>query len=211
MIVLEEFLKQLYKYLIGNDDINNNIIRKHTNKITVLGDLSIPKDINNWKHLVNDDTKISNLLHFNEENVKEASKQWILHVASCIMKGNDWYLFLDKKHAFALLIKHVLDEGNSFGSSDIDVSKFHFDETKLDISNLNLTDLRIHLTELVIRNVATFLNCTHNKSDDLNSKLINFTTVTNTTNSNTISIMCSAVLNDKKTKNLITTPEELYR
>lgn len=225
MYIFEEFLRSLYHYLLGIQDTNNNIVRKHTKNLHSHGDLSCPLDVSNLEqilkrnNLVNQHNTSVNLFKYQEDtnglqqDLLEHSSSWPLKVYKCTNINNNLHMFLDRSCAFYLAIKEVLKLEKTFGSCDLNINSslyLHNNLVGKPDSALSLTELRIKIIQSVVRNLLLFSRVKVLDSLESNCQQMLFAHAGKNCE-NSCTVVCGAVLNSSGVKDNTTTAEEYYR
>lgn len=200
--------------LTGVSDTSHNIVRVHSRKLEVLGDLSFPADKQSWCRLVSGSSaeasdSIFGYLVSKDEFEKE-SRGWPLKLESVTLKEGNVVVRLNRKNAFKVVVGKVLDSKSEFGSEDVGRSKTVHVSQHTYSPNMNLTDLKVYLAETVTKNLLSFTN--HKVTDRFTSNLgltLEFS-CSSANRTNNRKIICGPVLNDNHVKDLCTTAEQLY-
>ncbi|KAF5275873.1 hypothetical protein FQR65_LT04112 [Abscondita terminalis] len=200
MCTFEEFLKCLYKYLIGSEKTNNNVIKKHMKRLEELGEFSFSPNLPQFKQ----SNSLFLDINFPEKIVKE-SKHWRLLISKCSLIENFYYLRLDRTSTFQSVIRQILQDRSNYGSQELRISGNIKINTDCDSStNLNLTQLRIVLLGDVLQRLLKFNKC----PDTLPIVDIYLTHKSNNSNRGKV-ILCAPVQCTSDT-NIMVTAEEFY-
>ncbi|KAF5280623.1 hypothetical protein FQA39_LY05271 [Lamprigera yunnana] len=198
MCVYEQFLKELYKYLLNTEDIYNNVIKKHVRKLEQFGELSFRPTIPQFRNFSLDNLK---------ENITRESKNWKLSICNCALKDNSYHFYIERSCTFQLVIKEILAKGSKYGSQKLNLSKNIEIRTDCDKGpDITLTQLRIVLLKSAVERFLHFNECNDDKS--------NTTTIYleyNSNGNNDRKILCSPVLYLSDGKNVNISAEEFYK
>lgn len=216
---LEVFLKSLYAFLTDTDQIENNIVRKHNQKLDVTGDFSFPLDMKNWRKLLANQTDVQTIFDYlstkkglvDEDSLITTSYDWNLQIRKCEIVKNNVLLFLNRTNAFTCLVPQVLKEHERYGACDLEIaSKINL---IIDLNYdskfaLSLTELKLLLIAESTRKLLEFNNCVVDDSQ-ISEGCVDVVFSLKCRDGGNV-VKCGAVLNEKKLKNTSSTTE-FYR
>lgn len=225
MCMLNDFISHLYKHLTGTEPHENtNIIRVHTRKLDLLGDLSFPGILKNWYHLVDkskyeDEQNIFNYLS-SESKLIENSQQWSIRILKVLHNDKNVALYIDKPSTFKSAIRDVIHLKAKYGSNSVQLKKkvviSSKDLTVHNLPEINLSELKLNVlvktTARLLQFTSNMYNCEEhlvNVKDDNVRICFSLKSCTNDPTNKTI--LCGAVLDDTGSKDFTTTAEEFIR
>lgn len=220
--MLRDFTSELYKHLTGADPHENSkIIRVHTRKLDVLGDLSFPGVFKNWYHLVDKNKYEGEQNLFSclscESTLIESSRQWSILISKVVHDDKNVALHFDKQSTFRSAIRNVLHLKAKYGCNSVQLSKrivMNFrDLISNNLADVNLSELKLNVVEKTVAKLLQFTNNAYDCERESatiqdNSVQINFS-LKSATDNNTV--FCGAVLGDSGSKDFTTTAEEFIR
>lgn len=196
--------------LTGVRSHDHNIIRVHTRKLEELGDLSFPLDTKNWYRFIdkgyteNKNTIFECLLC--QEELQEKSRMWHLSIQSIAINNGNVAIYLNKEKAFRVVINSVMNQTTRYGSENCLNRYVSVRMAATDYALINLTSLKIHLLQIVVSKIAMFLN--PGVRDEVLT--LEFTSGRSSRIGNHCCISCGPVLNERYSKDLCTTAQQLY-
>lgn len=223
--ILEIYILNLLKFLIGSIENDVTIIRKHSRKLEQLGEISFPLSIKNWYRLIHKDgikqENINNIFQYkgtkNELNaqiveLKEKCKFCEIGIENLAIRENDVHLYLRRSPSlYKTVIVDVLHKNDTYGSSDIFETKIVVN-CDCDIENKQLSEVDLStLRMLELRNVASnFLAFTFKDKSEPDPLPMQIIFTLNSLNKSEKSILCGPVLNGKGIKESKITAKELF-
>lgn len=216
---LDNSMKDLMIYLTNTVFEDCNIIRKHSKKLEQLGDLSFPLNINNWHQFLISVTipkEVVTVLDYKNvgkdidvqcSELIKASEEWSFSINKVIILSANAHIFFNRSSDLcALVLKEVFNTTAEYGSGHI--LRTHIKITpKIDAKihlNCDLTILRLKIL------LQTGENLIKKLSINTNSLSSEIEITLDHKSSNQYNILCGPVLNDKGTKNTMTS-EQLYK
>lgn len=189
----EEFIKEIFHYFINDTSkyTPNNVVKRHSEKITEFGDYSFPINIQNWAHFVPTLKPLShdNIFAYREwrcgdqpksiadhiEDLVQSSQKWSLQIRSAVIKENRCAIFLNRCNAFYSTLSAVLND-QSYGRYEGNQSYAIIRKDTIPEEKELLTKYRCRVIQSVIENltkhskgpVERLLYVTH-KSTDVNA------------------------------------------
>lgn len=161
MDIYEQFVVNLYTYLLGVENCNNNIVKKHIRKLEQLGEFSVNSNVlKRFNSTINVDAL---------QNVTTASLNWNLRIAKCILIEDTFHLYLDRPSTLSLLICNIATEGKNYGIHSLKLKSLvsiHTDFLSENSSTMNLSELRVILIKRVLDRLLSFVQ---NDFDNQNS------------------------------------------
>lgn len=207
--LVNDLIENICELLTGVRDAEHNIVRVHTRKLQDLGDLSFPLDTKSWFKFV-DKAHIENKnvifdCKCTKNELVDASKHWDLSIDDVVIKDANVVVYLNRKNTFKVVINNALDHATNFGLFAPQFNKeVCIPQNSVDLTKINLTELKIHLLQNITSNILTFIGCNVTKNFSQNALLF-------TTSGCKNAVICGPVLNEFGTKDTNTTAEQLYR
>ncbi len=179
----EEFIKEIFHYFI-NDPCKytpNNVIKRHSEKLTEFGDYSFPIKIQNWahflpslKHLSDDniftyresrcDNKFQSLADHIEDLI-QSSQKWTLQIVNAVIHENRCSIFLNRYSAFQSTLSCALSDPNYGFCPEANQSYVVVRKDSNPEEKELLTKYRCRVVESVIENLTQHLKgATHQRS-----------------------------------------------
>lgn len=209
--LINNLIEDICESLTGVRDAEHNIVRVHTRKLQQLGDLSFPLDTKSWFKFV-DKAHIENKnVIFDCKSTKDeliqASKHWELSIDDVVIKEGNVVVYLNRRNAFKVAINCVIQQATNFGLFAAQFNrKVCIPQNSVDLSKIDLTELKIHLLQNVTSNILTFIGCHVSKNILPNNLKLSFTT-----SGEKNAVTCGPVLNELGTKDINTTAQQFYR
>uniref|UniRef100_A0A1Y1KHR4 DALR anticodon binding domain-containing protein n=2 Tax=Photinus pyralis TaxID=7054 RepID=A0A1Y1KHR4_PHOPY len=170
MDIHEGFLLNLYNYLLGVEDINNNIIKKHIRKLDQLGEFSVNASVlARLNHCT--DSDVSHIF----ESITTASRNWILPIAKCATIRDTYHLYVDRPFTYKLVVSCVIKNGRGYGTCNLSLKQplsVCTDLINENVSTMSLSELRAILIKSVIDRLLSF---SHSSASNSNTVDINIT------------------------------------
>lgn len=219
MYILNDLLENICELLTASRNTDHNIVRVHTRKLKVLGDLSFPADTKSWFKLLGkahmeNKNDIFDCVSSKDE-LQKASENWPLSIENVVLKDGNVLLFLNKEKAFKAVINEALLKATDFGAENVGGGReVYIPQNTENIENISLTDLKVLLLQQIVGNILHFTKHKVLKSaSQVNEKslTLTFTSSNVASKQNEWVVMCGPVLNETGTKDLCTTAEKLYR
>lgn len=223
---LNDFICELYKHLTGTEPHENtNIIRFHTRKLELLGDLSFPVDLKNWHHLLDKSNRSDeqNILNYmsTESKLIETSRQWPIIISKLVHHDRNIAVYIDKQSTFKSVIRNVLDLNSKYGCDSIPLNKKIVinckDLTVNDLLAMNLSELKLSLLEKTTAQLLRFTYnihyCEERQFEDIgdNTVHLHFSLKSSNKDLTSKTVFCGAVLDETGLKDFKTTAEEFIR
>lgn len=185
---INSFINSLNCYFIGelnNDCIQNKLIRKNTEKLSLNGDFIFPTDFNVWKNFINNNKNVKNFknifiyklqmscnheidtiqndneIHSEINKFIKSSENWIFHILKAYTTEKDLKcrIFLDRKFVFTKMLPLILAEHANYGCM---LSKMNKNSIKItsvvdnSIKNPNITEYRTKLITDVLKKLIEY-------------------------------------------------------
>lgn len=170
----ENFIKEIFLYFI--DDTSkytpNNVIKRHSGKLTEFGDYSFPVKIQKWAQFLPSLRHVSheNIFAYRQshrgdkfqsiadhiENMIQCSKKWDLQIERAVIEDNRCSIFLDRYNTFRLVLNSVLTDPN-YGCCEGKQSYVVMTNDAIPEERELLTKYRCRVIENVIANFTKHL------------------------------------------------------
>lgn len=186
----DDFIKEIFHYFIDDTSkyVPNNVIKRHSEKITEFGDYSFPITIQNWAHFVPSlrHSSYDNIFTYRQsrcgdvtqsiadqiQNFVQSSQQWPLQIERAVIKENRCIIFLNRCSAFHSTLHAVLNDQN-FGCYEGNHSYVVIRNDSIPEEKELLTKYRCRVIQNVIGNltkhlkgpVKSLLYVTHKSTD----------------------------------------------
>ena len=216
MISLNEFNKQLLNHLVEQPQeklIKHTVIKKHTDKLHINGDLSFPLNLQNWKtflsvehkpevnilnykYIKSDDTNHNDIIQNAIDEIIKASIKWKFSIKKSLILDERCVIFLNRFTAFYNVIKMVHDNDDYCRiakAPGAEISFYHDSSLKQSI-----VELRRSLIESVLFNLVQYSKYSITSIED-SKCMLNVTAKSSSANklphSNCKNIICGTVQN----------------
>lgn len=171
----EDFIKEIFHYFINDLSkySTNNVIKRHSEKLTEYGDYSFPINTQNWAQFLPSLQHISfdNIFSYREfhtgskfqsiaeqiEDLVRSSQKWTLQIKSATIKENRCSLYLSRSSVFYSILNCVLHDPN-YGSLAGNQSYKIIRNDKIPEEKELLTRYRCRVIESVIENLTKYLS-----------------------------------------------------
>lgn len=186
----DEFIKEVFHYFINDTSkyTPNNVVKRHSEKVTEFGDYSFPINIQNWAHFEPSLQHLShdNIFSYREsrcgnqtqsivdhiQDLVQSSQKWTLQIKSAVIKENRCTIFLNRFNAFYSTLNSVLNDRN-YGCYEGTQSYAIIRKDTIPEEKELLTKYRCRVIQSVIENltkhskgpVNTLLYVTHKSTD----------------------------------------------
>lgn len=186
----EEFIKEIFHYFIDDPSkyTPNNVVRRHSEKLTESGDYSFPIMIHNWTQFLPSHQHLShdNIFAYREsysgdklqsiadriQNMVQCSQTWTFRIERAVIKDNRCAIYLVRCNAFHAIINAVLNDPN-FGCCKVNQSYVVIRRDTIPEEKELLTKYRCRIIQNVIENLTkdltgetqSLLYVTHKSTD----------------------------------------------